>query len=397
MADKITEDNFENNNQNSINYNQNENNVQLEEENFLRNYEFKSLSPNNNNSKTIENEFQSISNHINQEKISNIKVSYNNRRISDIYQDYFKLKDSNIGSLVPFKHYIHSKFCSEENYTELLDLDISNIEIDKFRKIKGDGNCFYRSYIFSFIENIILTNNIILMKEIFIIFNNFSLNDLTRNYNINFEEIKIILYIIIDFMQTDNNNSTAFMFFQKAELFSETFDTGIVLFMRYLIKEYLFLNKNKNSGIQSNMPIRCLFPNEYKRGDVYLFDEYYNNDLMKMNVEAKSIAVYVSPYVLNCDLNIFELKYDEQNNMIICPNNCYKSNGNSFFIINLIYDSKIMHYDSAYTKSFYEQYKNYFRVLTESIYPQFLNDQILEQQINILYSKYLEAQFLLLI
>ena len=397
MADKITEDNFENNNQNSINYNQNENNVQLEEENFLRNYEFKSLSPNNNNSKTIENEFQSISNHINQEKISNIKVSYNNRRISDIYQDYFKLKDSNIGSLVPFKHYIHSKFCSEENYTELLDLDISNIEIDKFRKIKGDGNCFYRSYIFSFIENIILTNNIILMKEIFIIFNNFSLNDLTRNYNINFEEIKIILYIIIDFMQTDNNNSTAFMFFQKAELFSETFDTGIVLFMRYLIKEYLFLNKNKNYGIQSNMPIRCLFPNEYKRGDVYLFDEYYNNDLMKMNVEAKSIAVYVSPYVLNCDLNIFELKYDEQNNMIICPNNCYKSNGNSFFIINLIYDSKIMHYDSAYTKSFYEQYKNYFRVLTESIYPQFLNDQILEQQINILYSKYLEAQFLLLI
>ena len=237
MADKITEDNFENNNQNSINYNQNENNVQLEEENFLRNYEFKSLSPNNNNSKTIENEFQSISNHINQEKISNIKVSYNNRRISDIYQDYIKLKDSNIGSLVPFKHYIHSKFCSEENYTELLDLDISNIEIDKFRKIKGDGNCFYRSYIFSFIENIILTNNIILMKEIFIIFNNFSLNDLTRNYNINFEEIKIILtrnevYIIIDFMQTDNNNSTAFMFFQKAELFSETFDTGIVLFMR---------------------------------------------------------------------------------------------------------------------------------------------------------------------
>ena len=78
--------------------------------------------------------------------------------------------------------------------------------------------------------------------------------------------------------------------------------------------------------------------------------------------------------------------------MIICPNNCYKSNGNSFFIINLIYDSKIMHYDSAYTKSFYEQYKNYFRVLTESIYPQFLNDQILEQQINILYSKFLEAQ-----
>ena len=125
-----------------------------------------------------------------------------------------------------------------------MQLNITDLDKFKYRKVKGDSNCFYRSFIFSFIENIILTNNIILMKEIFIIFNNLCENDLSSNHNINFEKIKIILYIIIDYMQTDNNNPSAFIFFQKAYLFSESLDDGIVLFMRYLIKEYLSSNQN---------------------------------------------------------------------------------------------------------------------------------------------------------
>ena len=126
-----------------------------------------------------------------------------------------------------------------------MQLNITDLDKFKYRKVKGDGNCFYRSFIFSFIENIIITNNIILMKKIFIKFNNnFCENDLSSNHNINFEEIKIIIYIIIDNMQTDNNNSAAFIFFQKAYLFSESLDDGIVLFMRYLVKEYLFPNQN---------------------------------------------------------------------------------------------------------------------------------------------------------
>ena len=229
------------------------------------------------------------------------------------------------------------------------------------------------------------------MKEIFIKFNNFCEKYLSKNYNINFDEIKIILYIIIDYMQTDNNNSRAFIFFQKAELFSETFDAGIVLFMRYLIKEYLSLNENKYYRINIVEPIGSFLPKEYQRDGVYLFDNYYNNDLMKMNEVAENIAIIISPFVLNCDLNIFKLKYDEQNNMIVCPNDLYKSNGNSIFIINLIYDSEKMHYDLAYTGSFYGQYRNYFTLLPESIYPQFLEDQILKQQIYILNLKYISS------
>ena len=42
--------------------------------------------------------------------------------------------------------------------------------IDKFRSVLGDGDCFYRGFMFSLLENIILTNNIMLMKELLILY-----------------------------------------------------------------------------------------------------------------------------------------------------------------------------------------------------------------------------------
>ena len=33
------------------------------------------------------------------------------------------------------------------------------------KHIKGEGNCFYRAVIFTFLENIVITNNLYLLKE----------------------------------------------------------------------------------------------------------------------------------------------------------------------------------------------------------------------------------------
>ena len=374
----------------SVNYNQNDNNSPVEEK-YLKNHIFECLNSDGDNNETLENDFINISNNISQNQIIDIKTLLD-KNISDIYQNCDKLKDSNIGPLVPFKFFIKEKLCGENDYEKFLDLNIDNLVLIKFRKIKGDGNCFYRSFFFSFIENIILTKNILFMKEIFIIFNNIILdNDYEEINNTVLEELKAILFIIIDFMQDDNNNSEAFIFFQKAFLFNQSFDAGIVFFMKYLIKEYLSLNENKYYSVDNDIPLCSILPDEYKKEERYLFDEYYKKDLMKMNEDDKDIAIYVSPYVFNCELNIFEIKYDNQNNRIECYNNCIIPGGNSFFTINLIYDSKIKHYDLVYTENFYEKYKNYLKDLTESKYADILNEQILEKQIKVLYLKYLEA------
>ena len=380
MTDDITEENYFDNN---IDFNPN-NNVQLIE-----------VNPNNN--QNIEKEFQRISNLINQDQISIKKDYYNRKKISEIYQDCDKLKDSKIGSLNPFKYYIQLSFCCEENYEELLQLYITDLDIYKYRKVKGDGNCFYRSFIFSFIENIILKNDIILMKEIFIKFNNLCENDLSKNYNIDFEEIKAILYIIIDYMQTDNSNSTAFIFFQKAYLFCESLDTGIVLFMRYLMKEYLSSIEDQYYNNNIEVPIGSLLPDEYIKGDNYLFDEYYKNNLMKMNEFAENIVVLNAPFALNCELNIFELKYEYNSKIkrIFChkrdPINP-KEEDQRFIRINLIYNSEIMHYELGYTKSFYEENYNYLLDLTNSISTIFSNNEALERQISKLYIRYLNIK-----
>ena len=59
----------------------------------------------------------------------------------------------------------------------------------KWRKIKGDGNCFYRSIIFAYIENIILTNNLSKLKNIicdmYFKFKEYKLNDKLKNKNDN--------------------------------------------------------------------------------------------------------------------------------------------------------------------------------------------------------------------
>ena len=375
MEDDITEDN---NFAVQINYNGNDNNDQL-------------LVLNQNNN-INENDL------INQEKIRKIKDLYNSLRVSDIYQDYDKLKDAKIGSLNPFKYYIQLDLCTEKNYEEILQLDISNLDIYKYRRVKGDGNCFYRSFIFSFIENIILKNNIILMNDIYTKFNQFFSyrNDLPNQYNINFEEIIVILYIIIDYMQTDNNNLAAFQFFQKAYLFSKSLDDGIVLFMRYLIKEYLFSNQNSYYENNINLPIGTLLPDEYKRGDTYLFEEYYNNDLMKMYEDAKDIAVYTAPYALNCEFNIFELKYEDNNinKSIFCTKERINPNEDdpNFIRINLIYNSEIMHYELVYTKTFFEENYNYLLDLTKNINSKTVSKEDREHLISKLYIKYLKEK-----
>ena len=109
MADNNTE-NFENNNENSIDYiPRNNNNVQLSEEDFLKNFEFRSLSSASVNNQSIENKFKESY----QEQISNIKNLYYNKNINDIYQNSDKLEKSKIGSLIPFKLYIKLKFCDK--------------------------------------------------------------------------------------------------------------------------------------------------------------------------------------------------------------------------------------------------------------------------------------------
>ena len=67
---------------------------------------------------------------------------------------------------------VDTTFMNESVYNDIIKSDIEELTpyIFKFRSINGDGDCFYRSLIFSFLENIIFNNKIMQMKELLILY-----------------------------------------------------------------------------------------------------------------------------------------------------------------------------------------------------------------------------------
>ena len=87
--------------------------------------------------------------------------------------------------------------------------------------------------IFYFLENIILSNDkILLLKEFLILFNEMDLeNEYIKEKKINFsikKKVIEILDIILDYKEINNDIKKAYSFFLKAFLFCHDFDFGVI-------------------------------------------------------------------------------------------------------------------------------------------------------------------------
>ena len=95
---------------------------------------------------------------------------------------------------------------------------------NSFRKIYNDGNCFYRSFIFSYLETIILTKNIYLLKNFIFLYN--YLPDLKfkrKNFSVNKNQILGIFNIILSFLE-DDKSILSYNFFIKSYFVFPNFD-----------------------------------------------------------------------------------------------------------------------------------------------------------------------------
>jgi hypothetical protein len=167
--------------------------------------------------------------YINEDEESFIKINFeiikktiNERKINGLIEDFKKvnlndiLKKSNgqennytietLNSLndLIMRRYHFSKINKDQQISDKKRLKQM---VFKYRKILNDGNSFYRGIIFNFLENIIFSKNILLMKEILILFIEKIAND---NPKIEEKEYLIekdinnvinILYIIIKYME----------------------------------------------------------------------------------------------------------------------------------------------------------------------------------------------------
>ena len=213
----------------------------------------------------------------------NVKNKLNKEQIKTIIN---KLKEKNIDSLYKIvtgevsKYKINHIQCFEKiKFNSLFKKTNVKDELKKFiykyRYIFKDNNNFYRCIIFTFLENIILTNNYVFLKELLIeidkkisINNNIiKNNDYLKNeieLYIHINLIKELLYILIKYMSKNINNS--YEIFIKIYLLYEDFDYGMIFIIRYLLHEYINENKYKIYIYEDNeIEISDLLPSKYNK------------------------------------------------------------------------------------------------------------------------------------
>ena len=333
-------------------------------------------SSDDNKIEYLESKAAKIFKEIDKKRIQNLIGQINKCNLDLFYKNFNpKFNDKTIGSISSLDFLIETTYNSNVNNYEIMIKDREELKpyIDKFRSILGDGDCFYRGFMFSLLENIILTDNIMLMKELLILnYEKINLkNELIKEkeyllifHQMNIDIVTHVLYILIN--QMENDIKKAYKTLLKLFLYCPDFDFGIIYFMRYLIFEYISANEDKIYSQEFQVEVGCLLPEEYyiDKGNKneYLFEDYFSLQLMKAKTFAEKIVIYITPYVFNVNMNI--LIYDFgingapssiQEKKFLCDNDTSKIQ------INLIF--RKAHYDVYYKQNYYEEFKDYFNIL----------------------------------
>ena len=246
-----------------------------------------------------------------------------------------------------------------------------------YRKIKGDGNCFYRSIMFALIENLIFDKNITFIKNIFINFieksKNIILLTMFKGLKINidlFKKCLIMIYLSLTSKSRNPRLKTYIAFIKLINNYKD-FDYGLILFFKFILYEYINNNKNSTYSFKFQIALGNLLPNDCQTNDgKFNFNCFYKNYLMKFYQYAEKIIIYLTPFIFGKEINI---KYINENNNNNNENeldiNIQEINfGNNLSIIQFDSNNKIQliykksHYDILYGNEYYNKYKEIFKI-----------------------------------
>ena len=331
----------------------------------------------------IENNIDKISKKINKNNLEDIKNDIERNNLDKIYSQVNK-ENYSIGSLKNLDDLIediYNLIYVNESIKNTDKLRL-NSYIFKFRKIKHDGNSFYRGIIFVFLEYIIFSKNTMLLKEFLSLFNEkMSYNNpkiIQKEYikegfkKINREDVISILYLMIKAMEKSNSNKdkdkdiddelSEYKILVKAFLKSEAFDYGMIYFTRYLIYEFILENENQNILKGSDAKMGNLLSMNYilnKEGQLeFLFEDYYKK-LMTMNEKEESTDLFIVPYVFKCNLSILNYKFGNEDKTF--KEKSYKCIKSTDLEINLLLKDE--EYDIYYKKCYYKKYYKLMDIL----------------------------------
>ena len=365
-------------------------NSQKRKEKFLNIKELSQINNKQLSNKLIKN--KKTEEYLEIRKNSNNENNYNNifkafleeSNLKQFYQTILNVKyslnsinlNSNVSAMLTLEHLFEEIILKNQ----IINQNINNDDLDnkynklkpiiyKYRKIKGDGNCYYRAVMFRYIEKIILSENIALLKKISLDMEKcFNSQEIKSRYKIKMDikfnpELHLKIMALIIYLMEKREINEAHKLFVKCILSCPKFDYGLILYFRYII--YLYIKDNENKLFSEFFPIKVgnLLPLIYEneKGE-FEFSKFYSNYLLKMFMEAEKIIIYLTPFILetNLDVIIFEDNEEQLVKRLSYKKinvNSSKKKDNAITLLN-IKD----HYELVYTYEEYNKYSKLFEV-----------------------------------
>lgn len=280
--------------------------------------------------------------------LSHLKLSSN--------QDSLKM----VGSIHNIKHYIKisSVLQDFELSDEILFDEASKIKelASSWRKIKGDGNCFYRAVMFGYLERILLTRdkqsliNLIAKAKLMVDTIKEDSTNLFCKFKseVSYDFIQILLFFL---EQIDTSMEASYSMIIKAINNIKSFDLGLVMYLRYYTFDFLNQNFNKYYSVRFNVKLGNLLPSHYENNNgEFNLNQYFKEELLTLDQYAEKVSIYLACFVLNINLNIvsYNLMGDVDENTFSCE---LKEKENLILILNS------SHYDLAYNNSFVSSFR----------------------------------------
>lgn len=126
----------------------------------------------------------------------------------------------------------------------------------------------------------------------------------------------------------------------------------MVLYFRYKLFEYIKINANKVYTKDFSVKIGNLLPAPYETeyGE-FLWERFFDEYLLRLNVDAEKIVIYLTPFVLKIDLNIIIYEFDTDSSVL---KRDFPSNLDNKPDITLLF--RKTHYDLVYCDKYFEKY-----------------------------------------
>ena len=273
--------------------------------------------------------------------------------------------NESVGGITPLTYLIENAFSMDSKQIKEMNdkYNILKKYIYNYRAINGDGNCFYRAVMFRYLEILVLNENIeYLQNVIYDIVESFKSEELRERINIRGLNIKPdltckVLILIVDLLK-NKMKEEAYQILVKSFSTSNKFDYAIILYFRYILYDYI--RKNENKAYTKSFPIKLgnLLPSQFETSDGrFLFSDFYQNYLLNFFTDSEKIIIYLTPLVLDIELNI--IIFDDYEEDILQK---FKCGGNSELkspdTISLL--NRKNHYEIIYSLKDYDKNKNIF-------------------------------------